>query len=181
MLAFTRRRRLDRSTTPPPRRALLDRHDDLAHRAQAVDEQQRLLAEERLELRAELSRLRDRLWPAGPGHAFKNWRRPRIGGPPPIPPPLANAVPLYGRRLRYAVLGVLLDAPGPMSLPDIHRALHLRGYRLSGNHVVKQLADALGYEHDHGRACRVARGMYRLGELSPARRRRAEAERGSSR
>jgi hypothetical protein len=64
-----------------------------------------------------------------------------------------------------------------MALPEIHRALHLTGFRIAGDHAVKQLADALGYEHDHARARRVVRGVYAIGELSPARRRRALSER----
>src|SRR5512140_2312481 len=40
-----------------------------------------------------------------------------------------------------------------------------------GARPVQQLADALGYEHDNGRARRVMRGVYAPGELSPSRRR----------
>ncbi len=124
-------------------------------------------------LRTELRTLHDRLWPAAPGRAFRNARRPRIGGPAPIPPPTANAIPVRGADLRYAALGVLVRSGSPMTLPEIHRALHLEGFRIAGRRVVKQLADALGYEHRCGRARRVARGTYAIGELSPARRRRA--------
>src|SRR5204863_9865085 len=40
---------------------------------------------------------------------------------------------------------------------------------------VKRLADALGYEVQLGRAYRVERGVYKLGTLTPAQRRRIEA------
>jgi hypothetical protein len=127
------------------------------------------------EVRRELQGLRSMLWPAEPGRAYRNARRPRVGGPPPIPPPARNAVPVHGADLRYAALGVLVRAGTPLPLPEIHRALHLTGFRIAGRHAVKQLADALRYEHEHGRARRTARGTYAIGELSPARRRRALA------
>ena len=73
--------------------------------------------------------------------------------------------------MRYAALGVLIRAGRPLGLPEIHAALHLAGYRLTGARPVQQLADALGYEHDNGRARRVMRGVYAPGELSPSRRR----------
>jgi hypothetical protein len=68
-----------------------------------------------------------------------------------------------------------------MQLSEIHRALHLSGFVIGGPHVVKTLGDALGYEHRKGRARRTARGTYVIGELSPARRRRALAVRASTR
>jgi hypothetical protein len=155
------------------RHTILERRDELIAAAVAVDERQQRLATQMTALRTELRTLRDRLWPAQPGRAFRNTRRPRIGGPAPIPPPTRNAIPVRGADLRFAALGVLVRSGSPMTLPEIHRALHLTGFRISGAHVVKQLADALGYEHRHGRARRVARGTYAIGELSPARRRRA--------
>jgi hypothetical protein len=159
---------------PLGRRAKLEsRYRDLVAEVTVVDADEQRLARRMTELRRELRTLHDRLWPTGDGHAFKSSRRPRIGGPAPIPPPVGAAISLWGRSLRYAALGVLLRAERPLTLEEIHRALHLTGYRLRGRHPVKQLADALGYEHRNGRARRVARGTYRIGELTPARRRKA--------
>jgi hypothetical protein len=157
------------------RKALEDRRRRLTTVATAVDSEQQRLAVQMSDVRRELGALRERLWPSQPGRAFRDARRPRIGGPAPIPPPVRSAIAISGADLRYAALGVLVRSGTPMTLPEIHRALHLTGFRIAGHHVVKQLADALGYEHDHGRARRTARGTYMIGELSPARRRRAMA------
>jgi hypothetical protein len=159
------------------RGTLVDRDQDLVREASTIDGEQQQLARQMSKLRHELTALHSRLWPTGPGHAFKNWRRPRVAGPPPIPAPLPDAIPVHGARLRSAALGVLLRARHPLTLSEIHRALYLSGYRIGGRHVVKQLADALGYEHQCGRARRVSRGVYTVGQLSPARRRPALGER----
>jgi hypothetical protein len=155
------------------RQVLLERRADLVAAAADVDAQERRLAIRMSEFRAELRTLREVLWPAEPGRAFRNVRRPRVGGPAPIPPPAPNAIPVRGAELRFAALGVLVRAGTPLTLSEIHRALHLTGFRIAGAHAVKQLADALRYEHAHDRARRTARGTYVIGELSPARRRRA--------
>jgi hypothetical protein len=153
----------------------LERRQQLSDAATAIDAQQRTLAVQFGEIRHELVSLHELLWPRAPGAARRDVRRPRVGGPAPVPPPVPNAVPVRGRDLRYAALGVLVRAGIPMSLPEIHRALHLRGYRIVGQRTVQRLGDALAYECTKGRATRVARGTYTLGELSPARRRRARA------
>jgi hypothetical protein len=163
------------------RQALLDRRAEVIASAVEVDAREQHLAIRMSELRAELRTLRAVLWPAESGRAFRNVRRPRIGGPAPIPPPVARAIPVRGADLRFAALGVLVRAGTPMTLAEIHRALHLTGFRIAGRHAVKQLGDALGYEHEHGRARRTARGTYVIGELSPARRRRALATTASPR
>ena len=155
------------------RGAMLDRRRELIEAAAAVDARQQSLAVQMSAFRTELRTLREQMWPAQPGRAFRNVRRPRIGGPAPIPPPAPNAIPVRGADLRYAALGVLVRARSPLTLPEIHRALHLTGFRIAGARVVKQLGDAMGYEHDQGRVRRIARGTYVIGELSPARRRRA--------
>jgi hypothetical protein len=157
------------------RGTLLERQRDLTAEAGRVDREQQRLAAEFSAVRRELRTIRDMLWPTRPGHAFRNVRRPRFPGPAPIPPPVRGAQAIRGRELRYAALGVLVRAGSPMSLPEIHRALHLAGYRIAGNGVVKRLGDALAYECRKGRVTRVARRTYALGELSPARRRRARA------
>jgi hypothetical protein len=167
-----RQRRLLRFRDRP---ALLERQRELSEAATVIDAQQRTLAVQFSAIRHELVTLRERLWPRQPGSALRDVRRPRVGGPAPIPPPVPNAVPLRGRDLRYAALGVLVRTGRPMSLPEIHRGLHLAGFRIAGNHTVKRLGDALAYECTKGRATRVSRGTYGLGELSPARRRRARA------
>jgi hypothetical protein len=165
---FTRRRLLPFRDRP----ALLDRRAELVAAAVAVDAEEQRLALQMAAVRTELRSLREVLWPAAPGHAFRNVRRPRAGGPAPIPPPIRDALPVRGADLRYAALGVLVRAERPLTLPEIHRALHLTGFRIAGDHTVKRLGDALAYEMSCGRARRIARGTYVIGELSPARRRR---------
>lgn len=155
------------------RQALLDRRAELIAATVDVDAREQRLARQMAAFRTELRTLREALWPAEPGRAFRNVRRPRVGGPAPIPPAVPNAIPVRGADLRFAALGVLVRAGTPMTLPEIHRALHLTGFRIAGPRSVKQLGDALGYEHSRGRAHRTARGTYVIGELSPARRRRA--------
>jgi hypothetical protein len=158
------------------RRAALTAHyQAVIDETSRTDAEQQRLAIHMAGLRRELRVLHERLWPRAPGDVLYGVRRPRIGGPAPIPPPTRDAVPLLGRQLRYAALGVLIRAERPLSLPEIHRALHLTGYAVVGRNPVKRLADAMGYEHDHGRARRLARGVYAVGELTPARRRRAAA------
>ncbi len=155
------------------REELLARRQELVAEAEELNASQLRLAQHMALVRAELVALRARLWPKQPGHLWYWHRRPRVGGPAPIPPPARHATALSGRHLRYAALGVLVRAQRPLGLTEIHAALHLAGYRLSGPHPVKQLADALGYEHDNGRARRIMRGVYAPGTLSPSRRRRA--------
>jgi hypothetical protein len=124
-------------------------------------------------IRSELARVRNALWPASNGRAWRGFRRPRVGGPAPVGRPALPARELRGRALRYAALATLVRARRPLTLPEIHRALHVGGYAIAGATPVKTLADALAYEHHHGRARRVRRGTYELGDLTPARRRRA--------
>jgi hypothetical protein len=141
---------------------------------------QRRLAAEFATLRRELVTIRDRLWPVEPGRAFRNVRRPGVPGPDPIPPPARNAIAISGRALRYASLAVLARAGSPLALPEIHRALHLNGFVVAGDHAVKTLGDALAYECRAARVRRTARGVYAIGDLSPARRRRALALRAGA-
>ena len=62
-----------------------------------------------------------------------------------------------------------------MTLVEIHRELHLDGVRDRCRATpVQRLADWLGYEHRKGRARRVDRGVYRIGVLNPAERRRID-------
>ena len=78
-------------------------------------------------------------------------------------PPLPERPRLcWGRALRAHLLQILLDVGGALSLVEIHRILHLKGLAVDSEHPAKALADALGHEADHGRAERVARGLYRI-------------------
>jgi hypothetical protein len=157
---------------------LLARRRVLIAEAERLSRAQARLADRVALVRAELVAQRERLWPREPGRAWSWQRRPRVGGPPPIPRPQRDATPLSGKQLRYAALGVLVRAGRPLGLAEIHAALHLAGYRLSGRRPVQQLADALGYEHEQGRARRVMRSVYTVGTISPSRRRRAWAATG---
>jgi hypothetical protein len=164
---------LARATLRPlrDRGALLERQEELSAAATAVDAEQQRLAIEFARLRQELQAVREQLWPSDVGQAFNKSRRPPMAGSSPIPPPLPDAVPVPGRALRDAALAALLRADGPLTLAEIHRALHLRGQVLLAANPVKQLADALGYEERRHTVRRVARGTYVLGALTPHRRR----------
>jgi hypothetical protein len=164
---------MSRFTARPSRRDQLQRERAaLIAEAGEIDAGFQRTALRMATIRAELTRLRELLWPAGDGRGWRGFRRPRVGGPAPVGRPAPPALPLRGRALRGAALAVLVRARRPLALPDIHRALHVGGYAVAGSTPVKALADALGYEHDRGRAHRISRGIYELGELTPARRRR---------
>jgi hypothetical protein len=153
---------------PPPggwrrlrdRPLLLERERELAAAATAVEDEQRQLAAQYTELRRELVEVHRLLWAPDRDGPYRKTRRPGVAGPDPIPPPLPNAQPVHGRGLRQAVLRSLTDAGRPLTLTEIHRALHLSGYRLGAERPVKQLGDALTYEERNGRVRRVARGTY---------------------
>jgi hypothetical protein len=159
---------------PERRDAQRARRAELVERAEQVCRRQRELACELAEIRTELAESRALMWPRLDRHLVRGFRHTFDRGPAPIPPAAPNAIPLRGAQLRYAALAVLLDAGEPLTLTEIHRALLLRGYRLAGRQPVQQLADALGYEHDCGRARRVERGTYTVNQLSPAARRLAD-------
>lgn len=145
----------------------------LLARATELDAAQQALAVELADVRTKLAELRVVMWPRIDRkdivHGFRHTRR---GGPPPIPPATPNALPLWGRHLRSATLAILARRAEPMTLPDIHRELHLNGYAIKSRDPVKRLADCLSYESTQGRARHVDRGIYALGALSPAVRRR---------
>ena len=161
----------DRPLDRRDRQRLVARRAHLIAEVEALDAEHGRSARRMTHLRRELGRLRSLLWPNGEGRGWRGFRRPRVGGPAPVGPTAPDALPVRGRSLRYAAVGVLVRAGEPLTLPDIHRRLHLSGYRIDGEHQVKQLADALGYEHRRGRAHRIERGVYGVGELTPARRR----------
>jgi hypothetical protein len=153
------------------RKALLVRQEKLAAEATTIDVEQRRLAVELGRIRKELSELREQLWPSEDGHAFAKERRPPLAGPTLVPPPLPDALPVRGRALRDAALRALLRADQPMTLGEIHRALHLGGHVMLAANPVKRLGDALGYEERRGVVRRIARGTYVLAHLTPYRRR----------
>ncbi len=161
--------------TPAERERFLAEIQSLLEQAHDLDEQQRALAAQFADVRTDLAHLRVVMWPrVDPKDIVVGYRRRRVNGPAPIPPAAPNAYPLRGRDLRFAALAVLATHDRPMSLVEIHRALHLGGYVVDSRFPVKRLGDALGYEERNGRAYRVKRGVYELGKLSPAERRRAE-------
>ncbi len=145
----------------------------LLDRATELDRQQRALSSRLADVRSQLAALRLHLWPrVDPADIVHGYRVTHRGGPPPIPPVAGNAHPVQGKDLRSTVLAVLACNDRPMTLVEIHRELHLNGYAIASRHPVKRLADCLGYEIVKGRARRVERAVYVLGELNPGARRR---------
>jgi len=114
---------------------------------------------ERERVRERLIETRDILWPR---IAWQKGRTPPAIGSPPLAAATPNARVAGGSTLRQACLGVLYRY-GPLSLVDIHSWLHRHGYVVDSKTPVKALADALGHEHDAGRAERIRRGFYGLG------------------
>ena len=47
-----------------------------------------------------------------------------------------------------------------LKLRDLHSLIHAYGYGVHGSHPGKNLADAMGYEVEQGRADRIERGRY---------------------
>ncbi|HEX5615369.1 MAG TPA: hypothetical protein VFZ83_09465 [Acidimicrobiia bacterium] len=185
-LVLARRRQRPRSPQPqrppahehfaPGRPDIVARRSQLLARAHRLAAAQHDLACQMAEVREDLAVLRAVMWPELDRHLVQGLRHTTHGGPPPLPPPAPNATPLRAADLRYAALAILVDAREPLTLFEIHRRLHHRGYVLAGRHPVQQLADALAYEHENGRAHRTARGTYEACELSPHRRRRSRQE-----
>ena len=104
-------------------------------------------------------------------HGF---RRTVRGGPAPIPPVAPNAKPVRGKQLRSAVLVVLaLRGPTDDARRDPPRNAPA-GIRDRAAGPGQRLADCLGYELTLGRARRIERGVYALGVLNPAERRRVD-------
>jgi hypothetical protein len=147
--------------------------DVLLDRAIALDQQQRALSAQLADVRTSLAEMRVVMWPSiDPKDIVHGFRVTRRRGPPPIPPVAPNAKPLAGKHLRSTVLAILLRHQRSLTLVEVHRELHLSGYAIASREPVKRLADALRYETILGRAQRVERGVYVLGQLSPGTRRR---------
>ncbi len=165
-------------TVPHGRAAFVALHAEctaLLERARELDDAQRALAVALAEVRTQLAELRVVMWPrVEPKDIVHGFRRTHRGGPAPIPPEAPNALPARGRHLRSVVLAVLARNARPMTLVEIHREVHLNGYAIASRAPVQRLADCLGYENTLGRARRVGRGVYAIGLLNPAERRRVE-------
>ena len=72
---------------------------------------------------------------------------------------------LYGRDLRYAIVAMLLGAPGPLDIDEILRRIDAAGDVVAADYPRKVVADALGHEVLRGRLVRVGRGTYGLGKI----------------
>lgn len=147
----------------PARRALEAQCQQLRADLAALDDELTALIRRRRTLAANLSDARTRLvrtlrFPA---------RRPAPDGSEQLPPIEAKPSPLSGRRLRSVCLA-LLRKLGPLPLTELHALLHQHGYVIDSRHPVKCLADTMGYEVDHARALRVARGKYAAAPPSAA-------------
>src|SRR5580704_13162553 len=70
---------------------------------------------------------------------------------------------LWGRDLRYAALAVICLTHGPVSIAELAARLSDLGFDPVDHKV---LADALGHEVRRGRLVRVARGVYREGQIA---------------
>jgi hypothetical protein len=161
-----------RPCTAEGRAEIRVRQQELVAEAAALDREHQVRASRMAEIRRELLTLRDGAIPPRPAPRAA-FRTARVPGPAPVGRPAPPAIGVYGAELRYAALGVLARAGRPLTLAEIHRALHATGFAIDSRRPVKQLADSLGWEHERGRARRVARGVYEIGELSPYRLRRA--------
>jgi hypothetical protein len=166
-------RRYRRVACGPEERAnFLAEQNALLERARTIDDAQQTLAGHMADIRTRLAHIRVVMWPrVEPKDIVQGFRYTRVNGPLPIPPVAKCAKAVGGRDLRSAVLAILAQHGRPMSLVEIHRALHLDGYAMTSRFPVKRLADALAYETRKGRAFRVERGIYQLGVLTPRDRR----------
>ncbi len=127
----------------------------LAQRLAELDTQMAEIVRQRREVALDLHRYRRLLCRTlrRPG------RQPAPDASDALPPIHHEATWLSGRRLRSVCLA-FLDRMGAMSLKELHAHLHRYGFAVGNVLPVKALADALGYEADHGRAGRVSRGVY---------------------
>ncbi len=138
------------------RAALLAECRNLTGEINELDDAINALVAQRNQLLEKLERRRRRLsFSTGYGRCAD------VDGAEQLPPIPANAIRLRGRRLRRACLALLLKV-GRLALPQLHALLHLHGFAVDSGYPVKALADALGHEHDEGRAVRVDRGTYEL-------------------
>lgn len=164
-----------RPANPKERQLLKEREQALGQDLHRLTAEADALHEQAARLRAELEGVRDTLYGGVTTKRFRA-RRPGFPGPAPIPPPRPGATRLFGAALRHAAIAVLVrrerSGHGETSLAEIHRGLHGAGWAIAGDHPVKALADAVGYDARCGRTVRTRRGHYRLGALNPRLRRR---------
>lgn len=149
----------------PKRQRLLAEIERAAQELRQLDHELQALRRRRRDLTATMRAHRRRLWPvhARPG------RQPAPDGAERLPPLPHDARPLWGRRLRAMCRSILAAIGGPVELTELHAALHDRGYSVRSAHVVKALADAMGYEVELGHARRVRRGVYEIWSSRPGR------------
>ena len=137
------------------RQAVVDRCHELETELAALDDALAEAARRRKAVVDELRQHRDKLITT----LQRRGRQPAPDGGHPLPPVPAHARFVRGRRLR-AVCRALLARFGVQTLVQLHGLLHRHGYAVDGDDTAKVLADALGYDHDHGRVARVGRGVY---------------------
>ena len=145
------------------RLALHEQRGALLSALEALDDEARQLAERRRHVVGELHGVRDLLYPVVKGC---HGRRPPVHDQPPVPVAVRNAIPVGGRMLRKLCLAILLER-GPLSLSDLHTAIHLAGYLLSSRRPVQALSDALRYEVTRRNAYRLERGRYGVDGWEP--------------
>lgn len=83
-----------------------------------------------------------------------------------------DLVYVSGLALRRALLGILLVADAPLSVPEITRRLHASGrttWSAVGNPPTKRVADSLDYLRRIGKVERVRRGLYTVVSASMSR------------
>lgn len=139
-------------------RHLLDTEDRLRQQINELDELVVEASNRRRRLLDELGELIEQIRPSF--HDARGRRRRAVSHEEPLPPTAKRPKLLSGRELRAICLAFLNKATGALTLRQLHSLLHRAGYAILHHHPVKALADALGYEADHGRAQRTARGTY---------------------
>ncbi|HEX4903780.1 MAG TPA: hypothetical protein VFV42_13260 [Acidimicrobiales bacterium] len=71
---------------------------------------------------------------------------------------------LHGITLRYVLTDVLVRSGGPLTVPELVRAVERDGFSVHGR-PSKAVSDALRWEIGRGRVRRVARGVYAAGHM----------------
>jgi hypothetical protein len=145
---------------------LFAEEDQLRARLDEVDAELVALTEERRELLQGIRDVHDRIRPAW-SHT-RGRRRRQVAQEEPLPPTPVKPTWVFGRDLRAICLAFLSRARAALTLRQLHALLHRSGYAIDHRLPVKVLADALGYEADHGRVRRVQRATYTLTDAEHA-------------